>query len=73
MRLAEPVGSLFNPSKVIGILKSRGRLYLLALMISPFLEPIIYGHVSLVLGAISLGAFVAIVQTVVVEGASPLD
>jgi len=58
---------LFNPFKVMAALKRSNRLYLLALMLSPFLEPVIYGHFSIVLAVIGVGAFFMIVHTVVIE------
>ena len=59
------ISDLFNPLKVASALRRQGKTHLFFLMLSPFLEPLIYGHFSLVLGAIGLGAFFAIAASVV--------
>ena len=58
------ISHLFNPLKVASALKRQRKTHLFVLMLSPFLEPLIYGHFSVVLGAIGLGAFFAIAACV---------
>ena len=58
---------LFNPIKGVSKLKRHGKAHFLILMLSPFFEPIVYGHFSIILGAIGLWAFFNIAACVVSE------
>lgn len=56
---------LFNPFRVIAILKEQKEVPLLFFMMAPFLDALIYNRFSVVLGAISTYAFFGIVNCII--------